>query len=46
MGEGNPADAAEIRADLVVEVVSRVLNAQGEWYKERIDWYLEEGGDE
>ncbi|KAF9257983.1 SET domain-containing protein [Marasmius fiardii PR-910] len=39
-GVGNPGDVVEIRADLVVAAAESV-NA-----KERIDWYLEEGGDD
>ena len=37
---GNPADVVEIKADLVVNA----MNSEGS--KERIDFFLEEGGDE
>lgn len=37
---GNPADIVEIRADLVVSTA----NSQAD--QERIDWWLEEGGDD
>ena len=44
---GNPADIVEIRADLVMEVI---LQNYPEWAgprsAERVDWWLEEGGDE
>ena len=44
---GNPADIVEIRADLVMEVI---LQNHPEWAgprsAERVDWWLEEGGDE
>jgi len=44
--QGNPADIVEIPANLVVEVV-RIRNRKNEdTYTERIDWWLEEGGDE
>ena len=37
---GNPADIVELRADLVLEsVASKDLG-------DRVDWWLEEGGDE
>lgn len=46
-GEGNPADVVEIRADLVVSVlVSSSASVTLDGSKERIDWWLEEGGDE
>ncbi|KAK1225653.1 Ribosomal lysine N-methyltransferase 4 [Marasmius sp. AFHP31] len=41
---GNPGDVVEIRADLVVSAIPRELASQSG--KERIDWYLEEGGDD
>jgi SET domain-containing protein 6 len=44
---GNPADTVEIRADLVMEVI---LQNYPEWAgprsAERVDWWLEEGGDD
>jgi SET domain-containing protein 6 len=43
--EGNPGDVVEIRADLVVDAVSGSSNKTA-WCKDRIDWWLEEGGDE
>lgn len=46
-GSGNPGDVAEIKADLVVSVMSSIPEAaKGEEAKERIDWWLEEGGEE
>lgn len=46
-GEGNPADVVEIRADLVVALLTqKVVNMSPVSMKERIDWWLEEGGDE
>jgi len=50
---GNPGDVVEIRADVVVRcAVSASLPSQNsigdavEGMVERIDWWLEEGGDE
>lgn len=47
-GAPNPADIVEVRADLVVR--SAIERAGGsdaeEAAKERIDWWLDEGGDE
>ncbi|KDQ21492.1 hypothetical protein BOTBODRAFT_99899 [Botryobasidium botryosum FD-172 SS1] len=37
---GNPSDVVEITADLVVDIVA------SEHSRERIDWWLEEGGDD
>lgn len=46
-GEGNPADIVEIRADLVVSVLAECLpSLSPESSKERIEWWLEAGGDE
>lgn len=46
-GEGNPGDIAEVRADLLVSVImERQLEATSESMQEKIDWWLEEGGDE
>jgi len=42
---GNPQDIVEIRADLVVKVVCGDA-ANDEKYQQRIDWWLDEGGDE
>lgn len=42
---GNPQDVVEIRADLVVNVVCDDLST-GETYRRRIDWWLDEGGDD
>ncbi|KAG1848214.1 SET domain-containing protein [Suillus tomentosus] len=42
---GNPQDVVEIRADLVVNVVCGDLST-GETYRRRIDWWLDEGGDD
>jgi hypothetical protein len=42
---GNPQDVVEIRADLVVNVVCG--DASNDMtYRQRIDWWLDEGGDE
>ncbi|KAI5116691.1 hypothetical protein M0805_002853 [Coniferiporia weirii] len=48
VAEGNPADVIEITADLVVEVVALHLkkSVDDDALKERIDWWLEEGGDD
>ena len=45
---GNPADVVDISADLALEVVASHLGklAEDSELKERIDWWLEEGGDE
>jgi len=45
-GEGNPADVVEVGADLVVAVVMQELNLSSELSRERIDWWLEQGGDD
>ena len=44
-GFGNPADIVEIRADLVMEVVGQ-YDGPGPRSAERLEWWLEEGGDE
>ncbi|KAH6914399.1 hypothetical protein BKA70DRAFT_1261294 [Coprinopsis sp. MPI-PUGE-AT-0042] len=41
---GNPADIVEVGADLVVDVI-KVQNPTSD-FAERIDWWLEEGGDD
>ncbi|KAI0268844.1 hypothetical protein BC834DRAFT_867511 [Gloeopeniophorella convolvens] len=41
---GNPADIVEVRADLVVASVAQ--RAPGAPSAERVDWWLEEGGDD
>ena len=45
---GNPGDLAEIRADVVLEQAreARRDTVQVADLHERIDWWLEEGGDE
>lgn len=44
---GNPADVVEISADLVVRVCTEAGSEDGrDGAKDRIDWWLEEGGDE
>ena len=43
-GLGNPADIVEVRADLVVKALGTKVSEQD--VQERIDWWLEEGGDE
>jgi SET domain-containing protein 6 len=46
-GEGNPSDIVEVRADLLVSVLTQQNHEiSSESTKERIDWWLEEGGDE
>lgn len=40
---GNPGDVVEVPADLVTSVI--VIDAE-QHLKERIDWWLDEGGDE
>lgn len=45
-GEGNPADVVEVCADIVVDVVTQYSNLPTELSKERINWWLEQGGDE
>ncbi|KAI9455472.1 SET domain-containing protein [Lactarius psammicola] len=46
-GLGNPADIVEIRADLVIEVVVQIYpECAGPRSVERVDWWLEEGGDD
>ncbi|KAE9389886.1 SET domain-containing protein, partial [Gymnopus androsaceus JB14] len=46
-GKGNPADVVEIRADLVLSTFSETSGASSAVSNvERIDWWLEEGGDD
>ncbi|KAF8264796.1 SET domain-containing protein [Lactarius quietus] len=47
-GLGNPADIVEIRADLVMEVIVQNYRPEcaGPRSTERVDWWLEEGGDD
>jgi SET domain-containing protein 6 len=46
-GEGNPSDIVEVRADLVVSTLAQQnCGISPALTKERIDWWLEEGGDE
>lgn len=46
-GEGNPGDVVEIPADIVVSsIIQRYPTYSSEASQERIDWWLEEGGDE
>lgn len=46
-GLGNPADIVEIRADHLMEIVPHKFpQPTGPWSSERINWWLEEGGDE
>jgi len=40
---GNPADVVEVSADLLVNILGKGEDVAT---KERIDWWLEEGGDE
>jgi N-lysine methyltransferase SETD6 len=44
-GMGNPGDVVEIPADIVIDVLSRSPTGSDQ-SKERVDWWLEEGGDE
>ncbi|KAJ2917758.1 hypothetical protein MD484_g2656, partial [Candolleomyces efflorescens] len=45
--KGNPGDVVEIRADAVVNAISEAhSNLTTESFTERIDWWLEEGGDD
>ncbi|KAG6920153.1 hypothetical protein DXG01_004919 [Tephrocybe rancida] len=46
-GEGNPGDVAEIRADIALSVILQKDSSLSEdSLRERIDWWLEEGGDD
>ena len=46
-GLGNPADIVEIRADHLMQIVQHKHPQQtGPWTSERVNWWLEEGGDE
>ncbi|KAK0242096.1 SET-domain protein [Armillaria nabsnona] len=45
-GQGNPGDIVEVRADLVVAVVSKRCDHSSVVADERIEWWLEEGGDD
>jgi SET domain-containing protein 6 len=46
-GLGNPADIVEIRADHLVQFIKHNLPQQtGPWTDHRVDWWLDEGGDE
>ena len=46
-GVGNPADIVEIRADHLMQSVQHKRPQQtGPWSSERVDWWLDEGGDE
>lgn len=43
-GTGNPGDVVEIKADLIVSVIRSYT--KDDQKKERIDWWLEQGGEE
>jgi len=43
---GSPADVAEIRADVVVDVVTTSFGVERDICLERINWWLDEGGDD
>ncbi|KAI6131503.1 SET domain-containing protein [Pisolithus croceorrhizus] len=46
---GNPSDVVEVKADLVVDVVRLQWSSEGQRDRDmtdRIEWWLEEGGDE
>lgn len=46
-GVGNPGDVVEIRADIAVDATMQHHSTiSSEELRERIDWWLEEGGDE
>ncbi|KAI0272250.1 hypothetical protein BGY98DRAFT_1001427 [Russula aff. rugulosa BPL654] len=46
-GLGNPADIVEIRADHLMQTVQHKHPQQtGPWTSERVNWWLEEGGDD
>lgn len=45
-GIGNPGDVVEIKADLIVDAVMQHQSASLSELQERIDWWLEEGGDD
>lgn len=46
-GEGNPGDVVEIRADDIVSIViQRYPSLTSASSQTKIDWWLEEGGDE
>ncbi|KAF8629219.1 hypothetical protein AX17_005802 [Amanita inopinata Kibby_2008] len=46
-GVGNPGDVVEIRADIVADVLlKRDSTVSLQELKERIDWWLDEGGDD
>jgi len=46
-GKGNPSDIVEVRADLLVSVLTRQnCGVSPESTKQRIEWWLEEGGDD
>jgi len=42
---GNPGDVVEIKADLIVSVIRSDITKDDQ-IKERIDWWLEQGGEE
>ncbi|KAF9001800.1 SET domain-containing protein [Hymenopellis radicata] len=44
--EGNPGDVVELRADLVVASVAERKHVSSSVTEERIEWWLEEGGDD
>jgi len=44
-GTGNPGDVVEIKADLIVSVI-RSEATKDDQIQERIDWWLEQGGEE
>jgi N-lysine methyltransferase SETD6 len=44
---GNPGDIVELRADIIVQVMSKkTLTPLPDSMQERINWWLDEGGDE
>ena len=43
---GNPADVVDIRADAVLNVLRSQTKNNDDFLLERIEWWLDEGGDE
>ncbi|KAF8520448.1 SET domain-containing protein [Hysterangium stoloniferum] len=44
--QGNPADVVEIRADLIVDVLRSQSLETEPYLVEKVDWWLEQGGDD
>ncbi|TFK25187.1 SET domain-containing protein [Coprinopsis marcescibilis] len=43
---GNPSDLVELSAEIIVGMVKELHSQSSEGFVERIDWWLEEGGDD